>query len=46
MWAMEANVTITLRAGVNRVLLRPDGLLKQELADVRGLRLVPIQNPF
>jgi mono/diheme cytochrome c family protein len=32
---------LTLRAGVNRVLLRPDGPLKAELADVRGLRLVP-----
>ncbi|MSU58337.1 MAG: c-type cytochrome [Pedosphaera sp.] len=33
---------VSLRAGVNRVLLRPDGKLKQELADVRGLRLVPV----
>ena len=34
---------LTLRAGVNRVLLRPEGKLKQELADVRGLRLVPVR---
>ena len=33
----------TLRAGVNRVLMRPDGRLKQELADVRGLRLTPVR---
>lgn len=33
--------TLTLRAGENRIVLRPDGPLKRELADVRGLRLVP-----
>jgi len=33
--------TIALRTGVNRILLRPDGPLKRELADIRGLRLVP-----
>lgn len=33
---------LALRAGLNRVIIRPDGPLKQELADVRGLRLVPI----
>ena len=32
---------LALRAGINRVLLRPDGPLKSELADVRGVRLVP-----
>lgn len=32
---------LPLRAGVNRILLRPDGPLIKELADVRGLRLVP-----
>lgn len=32
---------LTLRAGSNRILLRPDGPLKSELADVRGVRLVP-----
>ena len=36
---------LTLRPGLNRILLRPDGPLKQELADVRGLRLVPIAKP-
>jgi mono/diheme cytochrome c family protein len=40
----QASGSITLRAGVNRVFLRPDGPLKQELADVRGLRLIPIPN--
>jgi len=35
---------ITLRAGVNKILLRPDGKLKKELADVRGVRLVPIED--
>lgn len=33
--------SITLRAGLNRILMRPDGPLKRELADVRGLRLRP-----
>lgn len=32
---------LTLRAGLNRIILRPDGPLKQELADIRGLRLAP-----
>jgi len=32
---------LTLRTGVNRVLLRPHGALRQELADVRAVRLVP-----
>lgn len=36
---------LALRAGVNRILLRPDGPLKRELADVRGLRLVPAGAP-
>jgi len=31
---------ITLRAGLNRILLRPDGPLNKELADVRSMRLV------
>ena len=34
---------IVLRAGVNRVLMRPEGPLKRELADVRALRLVPMK---
>jgi mono/diheme cytochrome c family protein/glucose/arabinose dehydrogenase len=33
---------LTLRAGPSRILMRPDGPLKRELADVRGLRLVPV----
>lgn len=37
----QAAGRLTLRAGVNRILMRPDGPLKQELADVRGLRLTP-----
>ena len=36
---------LTLRAGVNRIILRPDGPLKRELADVRGVRLVPVAKP-
>ena len=32
---------LRLRAGANRVVMRPDGALQRELADVRGLRLVP-----
>ena len=34
---------LMLRAGVNRILMRPDGPLRQELADVRALRLTPVQ---
>lgn len=34
---------LTLRAGLNRILLRPEGPLKQELADIRRLRLVPVR---
>lgn len=33
--------TLTLKPGVNRLLLRPHGPLRQELADVRAVRLVP-----
>lgn len=33
---------LTLRAGINRIILRPDGPLKRELADVRGIRLLPV----
>ena len=32
---------LTLRPGVNRIILRPDGPLKHELADVRSVRLAP-----
>lgn len=34
---------LTLRAGVNRIVLRPDGKLRKELADVRGLRLISVR---
>jgi len=34
---------IALRAGINRVLMRPEGPLKRELADVRALRFAPIK---
>jgi hypothetical protein len=34
--------TLDLAAGANRVVMRPDGPLKRELADVRSLRLVPV----
>jgi mono/diheme cytochrome c family protein/glucose/arabinose dehydrogenase len=33
---------IVLRAGSNRIVMRPEGALKRELADVRALRLVPV----
>jgi mono/diheme cytochrome c family protein/glucose/arabinose dehydrogenase len=36
---------LTLRAGVNRIVLRPDSPLKRELADVRGVRLTPSAKP-
>jgi mono/diheme cytochrome c family protein len=36
---------LTLRAGLNRIILRPDGPLKRELADVRGMRLIPVRTP-
>lgn len=35
--------TLTLQPGVNRVLMRPHGTLKRELADVRALRLAPVK---
>jgi mono/diheme cytochrome c family protein/glucose/arabinose dehydrogenase len=33
--------TIELAPGRNRLVMRPEGALRRELADVRGLRLVP-----
>ena len=33
---------LALRAGVNRILMRVEGDLRQELADVRALRLIPV----
>lgn len=36
---------LALRAGVNRILVRPDGPLRVELADVRGLRLKRVAGP-
>ena len=33
--------SIELEAGVNRIVMRPDGPLRRELADVRSLRLAP-----
>ncbi|MBI2925943.1 MAG: c-type cytochrome [Verrucomicrobia bacterium] len=36
---------LTLRPGLNRIVMRPDGPLKRELADVRELRLVPARQP-
>ena len=32
--------TIHLKSGIQSLLMRPDGALKQELADVRAVRLV------
>ncbi len=34
---------LTLHAGASRILMRPEGPLRQELADVRALRLVPVK---
>ena len=34
---------IQLKAGINRLILRPQGPLKEELADVRSVRLVPLE---
>jgi mono/diheme cytochrome c family protein/glucose/arabinose dehydrogenase len=38
----QAAGELALRAGVNRILMRPDGPLIHELADVRGVRLEPV----
>jgi len=32
---------LNVKSGVNRLLMRPDGPMRQELADIRALRLVP-----
>ena len=34
---------LTLRAGLIRILMRPEGPMRHELADVRALRLVPVK---
>ena len=34
---------IQLKAGANRLILRPEGRLKEELADVRSVRLEPVK---
>jgi len=34
---------LDVKAGINRILLRPEGPLRQELADVRAVRLVPVK---
>jgi mono/diheme cytochrome c family protein len=38
-FAEQSGGTLKLKAGVQKLLMRPDGALKQELADVRALRL-------
>lgn len=38
-FAEQSAGTLKLKAGVQKLLLRPDGPLKQELADVRAVRL-------
>ena len=40
-FAEQSAGTLKLKAGVQKLLLRPDGALKQELADVRTVRLRP-----
>ena len=34
---------LDIKAGINRVLMHPEGPLRQELADVRAVRLVPVK---
>jgi hypothetical protein len=34
---------LDLARGTNRIIMRPDGALRRELADVRSLRLVPVR---
>ena len=34
---------LDIKVGINRVLMRPEGVLRQELADVRAVRLVPVK---
>jgi hypothetical protein len=38
-FAEQSAGTLTLKADVQSLLMRPDGALKQELADVRAVRL-------
>jgi serine/threonine-protein kinase len=38
-FAEQSAGTLKLNAGVQKLLMRPDGALKQELADVRAIRL-------
>jgi mono/diheme cytochrome c family protein len=35
--------TLALTLGTNRIVLRPEGSLKRELADIRALRLIPMR---
>jgi mono/diheme cytochrome c family protein len=44
-FAEQSAGTIKLKAGVQKLLLRPDGALKQELADVRSVRLRKTKAP-
>jgi mono/diheme cytochrome c family protein/glucose/arabinose dehydrogenase len=43
-FAEQSAGTIKLQAGVQKLLLRPDGALKQELADVRAVRLRKVRD--
>lgn len=38
-FAEQAAGRLKLKAGVQKLLMRPEGALKQELADVRAVRL-------
>jgi mono/diheme cytochrome c family protein len=42
-FAGQSAGTIKLKAGVQKLLLRPDGALKQELADVRAVKLKKVK---
>ncbi len=42
-FAEQSAGTIKLKAGVQKLLLRPDGALKQELADVRAVKLKKVK---
>lgn len=42
-FAEQSSGTLKLKAGVQKLLMRPDGALKQELADVRAVKLKKVK---